>query len=38
MFNKNQIKSDDFEKGLNYVYIKDKARMKITKQFDLKLQ
>lgn len=38
MFNKNQIKSDDFEKGLNYVYIKDKARMEITKQFDLKLQ
>ncbi len=38
MFNKNHIKSDDFEKGLNYVYIKDKARMEITKQFDLKLQ
>ena len=27
MFNKNKIKSDDFEKGLNYVYIKDKARI-----------
>lgn len=26
------------DKGLNYVYIKDKARMEFTKQFDLKLQ
>ena len=38
MLNKNQITEDDFEKELNFVYIKDKCRREITRQIDLKLQ
>lgn len=38
MLNKKQITEKDFEKGLNFLYIKDNARKEITKQFDLKLQ
>lgn len=38
MLNKKQITEKDFEKGLNFLYIKDNTRKEITKQFDLKLQ
>ena len=36
MLNKNQI--TDFEEGLEFLYIKEKARKEITKQLDIKLQ
>lgn len=38
MLNKMQITENDFEKGLNFLYIKDKARKEITKQLDMKLR
>lgn len=38
MLNKRQIIEKDFEKGLNFLYIKEEARKEITKQIDLKLQ
>ncbi|MBO5348787.1 MAG: type I-B CRISPR-associated endonuclease Cas1 [Clostridia bacterium] len=38
MLNKKQITEKDFEKNLNFLYIKDSARKEITKQIDLKLQ
>ncbi len=38
MLNKKQIAEDDFEQGLNFMYIKDNARKQITKEFDKKLQ
>lgn len=38
MLNKMQITENDFKKGLNFLYIKDKARKEITKQLDMKLQ
>ena len=38
MLNKKQITEKDFEEGLNFLYIKDKARKEITKQIDMKLQ
>lgn len=38
MLNKKQITERDFEKELNFLYIKDGARKEITKQIDLKLQ
>lgn len=38
MLNKKQITEKDFEKGLNFLYIKENARKEITKQIDLRLQ
>ena len=38
MLNKKQITENDFEKNLNFLYIKDKPRMKITKEMDKRLQ
>lgn len=38
MLNKRQITEKDFEKGLNFTYIKDKARKEITREVDLRLQ
>lgn len=38
MLNKKQITEKDFEKNLNFLYIKDKARKEITKQIDSRLQ
>ncbi len=38
MLNKNQITEKDFEEGLNFLYIKEKARKEITKEMDAKLQ
>lgn len=38
MLNKKQITEKDFEEGLNFLYIKDKARKEITKQIDMRLQ
>ena len=38
MLNKNQITEKDFEKDLNFLYIKEKARKEITKQIDKRLQ
>ena len=38
MLNKKQITEKDFEKNLNFLYIKDKARKEITKQMDSRLQ
>lgn len=38
MLNKNQITENDFEQGLEFLYIKENARKEITKQFDLRLQ
>ena len=38
MLNKKQITEKDFEKGLNFLYIKDKPRMEITKEIDKRLQ
>ena len=38
MLNKKQITENDFEKNLNFLYIKDKQRMEITKEMDKRLQ
>ncbi len=38
MLNKNQITEKDFEEGLNFTYIKDKARKEITREIDTRLQ
>lgn len=38
ILNKKQITEKDFEEGLNFLYIKDKARKEITKQIDMRLQ
>lgn len=38
MLNKKQITEKDFEKNLNFLYIKDKSRKEITKQIDSRLQ
>ena len=38
MLNKKQITENDFEKNLNFLYIKDKTRMEITKEMDKRLQ
>ena len=38
MLNKKQITEKDFEKGLNFLYIKENARKEITKQIDSRLQ
>jgi len=38
MLNKKQITEKDFEEGLNFLYIKEKARKEITKEMDAKLQ
>ena len=38
MLNKKQITEVDFEKDLNFLYIKEKARKEITKQIDKRLQ
>ncbi|MEG1059069.1 MAG: type I-B CRISPR-associated endonuclease Cas1b [Clostridia bacterium] len=38
MFNKGQISENDFERGLNFMYIKDNVRKNITIEFDKKLQ
>lgn len=38
MLNKKQITENDFQKDLNFLYIKDNARKEITKQIDLRLQ
>lgn len=38
MLNKKQITEKDFEQGLNFLYIKEKARKEITKEIDQKLQ
>lgn len=38
LLNKKQITEKDFEKGLNFLYIKDKARKEITIEIDKKLQ
>ena len=38
MLNKKQITEKDFEKNLNFLYIKENARKEITKQIDSKLQ
>ena len=38
MLNKNQITEKDFEKELNFLYIKEKCRKEITKEIDKKLQ
>lgn len=38
MLNKNQITEKDFEKELNFLYIKENARKEITRQLDMKLQ
>lgn len=38
MLNKKQITENDFEKNLNFLYIKDKPRMEITKEMDKRLQ
>ncbi|MCI9365560.1 MAG: type I-B CRISPR-associated endonuclease Cas1 [Clostridia bacterium] len=38
MLNKKQITENDFEKGLNFLYLKENARKDITKEMDLKLQ
>lgn len=38
MLNKNQITEKDFEKDLNFLYIKDRARKEITKDLDNRLQ
>lgn len=38
MLNKNQITEKDFEEGLNFLYIKEKARKEITKEIDKRLQ
>lgn len=38
MLNKKQITEKEFEEGLKFLYIKDKARKEITKQIDMRLQ
>ena len=38
MLNKKQITEKDFEKNLNYLYIKDNARKEITKEIDKRMQ
>mgnify|MGYP004523966735 CR=1 FL=1 len=38
MLNKKQISEKDFEKNLNFTYINEKARKKITKEIDSRLQ
>mgnify|MGYP001852150704 CR=1 FL=1 len=38
MLNKNQICEKDFEDGLNFLYIKEKARKEITREMDKRLQ
>lgn len=38
MLNKKQITEKNFEDGLNFTYIKDKARKEITREIDLRLQ
>ena len=38
MLNKKQITEKDFEKNLNFLYIKENARKEITKQIDSRLQ
>ena len=38
MLNKNQITEKDFEKGLNFLYIKEKTRKEITRELDKRLQ
>lgn len=38
MLNKKQITEKDFEDGLNFTYIKDEARKRITREIDLRLQ
>ena len=38
MLNKNQITEKDFEKDLNFLYIKDRARKEIEKEIDKRLQ
>lgn len=38
MLNKKQITEKDFEEGLNFTYIKDKARKQITREIDSRLQ
>ena len=38
MLNKKQITENDFEKNLNFLYIKDSARKNITKEMDKRLQ
>lgn len=38
MLNKKQITENDFEEGLNFTYIKEKARKDITREIDLRLQ
>lgn len=38
MLNKKQITEKDFEKNLNYLYIKDNTRKEITKEIDKKMQ
>lgn len=38
MFNKNQIQEKDFEKNLEFIYMKENLRKEITKEFDKRLQ
>lgn len=38
MLNKKQITEKDFEEGLNFTYIKEKARKEITRELDNRLQ
>lgn len=38
MLNKKQITENDFEEGLNFLYIKENARKEITKEIDSRLQ
>lgn len=38
MLNKNQITEKDFEKELNFTYIKEDARKRISREIDLRLQ
>lgn len=38
MLNKNQITEKDFEKNLNFLYIKENARKEITRELDERLQ
>lgn len=38
MLNKKQITEKDFEKGLNFTYIKEKARKEITREIDSRMQ
>ena len=38
LLNKNQVTEESFEKGLNYLYLKDSARKVIVKEFDERLK